>query len=135
MAKISTIRLSERTKARLRALRVSPGESYENVILRLLETKIGAEQAEYVLYKEDCDNCWVKLVIDWNAPDKSIEFLSRDGVLVSGVPLYNFEDAGVQLAWNMFKEDVEDLDNLYSMCAILDEGQILHLGDICLRRL
>lgn len=37
--KMSTIKLSEDTKKRLKKSALTPGESYENIILRLLQDK------------------------------------------------------------------------------------------------
>lgn len=134
MAKISTIRLSDRTKQRLRALQYAPSETYESIILRLLETKIGNEVVEYLVYNEKCENCWIKLAIDWSNPMNNIQFLTRDSKLTSTFPIYNYEDKDEQDRWEKFREDVLDLENIQSMCAILGEGQTLHLGELAIKR-
>lgn len=133
--KITTIRLSESTKQRLNSLRYSPSETYENIILRLLESKVGMEEAQYLLYDTKCKNCWVKFVIDWNIPERNIKFFNRKKELVDELPIYNYEDAAEQERWLKFKDVVDNLNNIYAMAAILEKGQSLHLGELILKRL
>lgn len=134
--KITTIRLSESTKQRLNSLRYSPAETYENIILRLLESKVGMDEAKYLLYDTKCKNCWVKFVIDWSVPERNIKYFDRNSDdLLDEVPVYNYKDVEEQERWIGFKDIVEDLDNIYGMAAILESGQSLHLGDLILKRL
>ena len=135
MAKASTIRLTDKTKERLRAIQHSPTETYESIILRLLETKVGNDIIEYLVFDNRCKNCWVKLIIDWDNPTKPVQYLNRDGRLVNEIPVYNYEDSVEQEAWCRFKEDVEDLDNIRSMCAILEDNQTLKLGTMGIKRI
>lgn len=113
----------------------SPSETYESIILRLLETKVGAETVEYVIYDNKCENCWVKVIIDWSNPTSNVQYLTRDGDVVAEIPVYNYEDNAEQNRWDNFKVEIEELDNIRSMCAILEEGQTLHLGNLGIKRL
>lgn len=135
MTKITTIRLSNSTKQRLNSLRYSPGETYENIILRLLESKVGMDEAQYLLYDTKCDNCWVKFVIDWNIPERNIRYFNRNKELVDEVPVYNYKDVNEQERWLRFKSSVEALTNIFAMAAILEVGQSLHIGELILKRL
>ena len=135
MAKITTIRVTDKTKQRLRAIQHSPSETYESIILRLLETKVGGDLVEYLVYDAKCKNCWIKIAIDWSNPMNSIQFLNRDGTLSNSIPKYNYESSEEQELWDNFREDLEELNNIRSMCAILETGQVLHLGTIGIKRL
>ena len=135
MIKMSTIRLSNKTKEKLRAIEKSPDESYESIILRLLETKVVDETIEYLIYDNECSNCQIKIVIDWGNPFSNIQYLNRDGNLLNEIPEYDFEDGEEQSKWDNFKSEVEKLDNIRSICAILDEGEISDFGNIAIKRI
>lgn len=135
MSKITTIRVTDRTKQRLRAIQHSPSETYENIILRLLETKVGDELVEYLLYDNACENCWIKIAIDWSNPMDNVQYLNRDGTLTNNVPVYNYASPDEQQLWDNFREEISDLDNIRSMCAILETGQTLHVGSLGIKRL
>ena len=132
----SSIQLSNETKQRLKTLALSETETYENIILRLLEKEIGKVPYEirYNISSKDY-NFGVDFVVDWSSPVENLSFLDGDGVKFNHVPTTNLPCIdGLGDEWLVFKEWVEGLDNLLEWCAILDDGAVVDLDGGVLKR-
>lgn len=131
----TSIQVSKETRDRLKELGLAPNESYENILVRLLDGKLGGREVEYVLQDKDAE-CNVKAVIDWGMPSESqsVKFYDKDGNCTENVPLYTFDDKDFQVKWDNFREAVESLENIISILAILESGESIRAGDLVLSR-
>ena len=131
----TSIQVSKETRDRLKELGLAPNESYENILVRLLDGKLGGREVEYVLQDKDAE-CNVKAVIDWGAPteNQSVKFYDKDGNCTENVPLYTFDDKDFQMKWDNFREAIESLENIVSILAILESGESIRAGDLVLSR-
>ena len=131
----TSIQISKETRDRLKELALAPNESYENILVRLLDTKLDGKQVEYLLQNNDCD-CNLKGMVDWGLNDECIKYYTKDGEEIDTVPPYVFEDnPEFQKKWDSFKEAIEGLENLISILRILDGGDSVRVGDLVLSRL
>ena len=135
----TTIRVSNKTKERLRALRLTEGESFENIIIRLMESKIGKLPGviRYKISSKDYPLS-VEYIIDWDSASKNIYFLDGDDNKYASVPTENItfnEDDKLYESWLRFKEFVDGLDNLIGMSAVLEAGESIDVGLGVLKRL
>lgn len=73
----TTIRLTKETKALLDKEKLTIGESYENIILRLLDDKNKGEDimSEEYYYTIERDDCKVSYVIEWTDEEGELFFL------------------------------------------------------------
>lgn len=138
VTKFTTIRVSTKTKENLRALRLTEGESYENIIIRLMESKIGKlETIRYRLSSKDYPFS-VDYLIDWGSESKNLCFLDGDDNEYNEVPLENLsfgKDDKLYPPWLQFKDYVEGLDNLVRISSVLEFDDTLDVGFGVLRRL
>jgi hypothetical protein len=131
----TSIQVSKETRDRLKDLALAPNESYENILIRLLDMKLTGNEVEYLLQNEDCD-CNLKSVVDWGMNDevKSIKYLTKDGEAIDEVPPYVFEDEEFQKKWDSFKDAIESLENIIAILRILDGGDSVRAGNLILSR-
>lgn len=108
------IKVSNYVMGRLRGLAVSSDESYEHILGRLLDCKVGVNQFDYVIFN-DCD-CCVKLFVDWDVCSPVVQYYS-EGVLVDEFPVDCCFDDGL---WFDFKESVCGVSDLLGVLALLD---------------
>lgn len=73
----TTIRLTKETKALLDKEKLTIGESYENIILRLLDDKNKGEDimSEECYYSIERDDCKVSYIIEWTDEEGELFFL------------------------------------------------------------
>lgn len=112
------VKVSRYVMGRLRGLAVSPSESYESIISRLLDCKVGVNQLDYIVFDDDC--C-VRLFVDWDVCSPVIRFYS-DGVLVDDFPVDCCFDDGL---WCDFRERFCGVDDLMGVLALLDLGEFV----------
>lgn len=72
----TTIRLTKETKALLDKEKLTVGESYENIILRLLNDKGEDIMSEECYYTIERDDCKVNYVIEWTDEKGELFFLN-----------------------------------------------------------
>lgn len=121
------INVSRYVMGRLRGLAVWPGESYESIIGRLLDCKVGVNRLDYLVFNDDC--C-VRLFVDWDVCSPVVRYYSG-GVLVDEFPVDCCFDDGL---WLEFRECVCGVDDLLGVLAVLDcdEGVVLDgLSFVC----
>ena len=117
------IKVSRYVMGRLRGLAVSPVESYESILTRLLDCKVGVNQLDYVIFNDDC--C-VKLFVDWDVCSPRIMFYC-DGVLVDDFPVDCCFGDGL---WSDFHEDVCGVSDLLGVLALLDCDEFTCVGGL-----
>ena len=134
MRNYSSIQVSGETKSRLKALALTPNESFENIILRLLDAKLNGREIKYQIRNLDSD-CNIKASVDWGLEKENILFIDKDGDRKFEVPQYTFDQEHFQEKWNKFTEDINSLENLVNILAILEYGEEIRAGDIILQRI
>lgn len=134
MRNYSSIQVSGETKSRLKALALTPNESFENIILRLLDAKLGGREIKYQIRNLDSD-CNIKASVDWGLEKENILFIDKEGDRKFEIPIYSFENETFQEKWDKFVEDINSLDNLVKILAILEYGEEIRAGDIILQRI
>ena len=128
----SSIQVSNESKARLKALALTPRESYENIILRLLKVKLGNREICYTIESRCLDDCSIECVVDWGSDSANIRFKNFDGDLKFRFPVsYGDVDVGV---WSDFRDCVLGSDNLLSNLSVLDVDECIVFGDLLLKR-
>ncbi len=117
------IKVSRYVMGRLRGLAVCPSESYESILSRLLDCKLGGGQLDYLVFN---DVCCVRLFVDWDVCSPRIRFYS-DGVLVDDFPVdCCFEDG----LWSDFRESVCGVPDLLGVLAVLECGECTRVGGL-----
>lgn len=134
MRNYSSIQVSGETKSRLKALALTPNESFENIILRLLDAKLNGREIKYQIRNIDSD-CNIKASVDWGLEKENILFIDKEGDRKFEVPKYTFDQDNFQEKWDKFVEDINSLDNLVNILAILEYGEEIRAGDIILQRI
>ena len=131
----TSIQVSKETRDRLKELGLHPSESYENILVRLLDSKMGNREIEYIM-SDATGDCNVKAVVDWGVSDvnQCVKFYDKDGNCTEGMPNYVFDDKDFQVKWDDFVDAVSGLENLVSILAILDDGESISVGDLVLSR-
>lgn len=130
----TSIQISNDTRDKIKLLGLTPTESYESILQRLLESKIGSRELHYLIRNAD-EDCNLKAVVDWGLPNENIKFYDKDGNCTEHIPLYDFDDKDFQIKWDGFVESVNRLDNLVKILAVLEAGESIRTDDIILSRL
>ena len=134
MRNYSSIQVSGETKSRLKALALTPNESFENIILRLLDAKLNGREIKYLIRNIDSD-CNITATVDWGLDKENILFQDKDGDMKFEIPNYTFEDKHFQTKWDDFTNNIKDLDNLINILAILEYGDEIRAGELILSRI
>ena len=130
----TSIQISTDTKEKLKLLALTPSEPYEQILQRLLDSKIGSRELQYLIRNVD-EDCNLKAVVDWGLPSENIKFFDKDGNCGEHIPLYDFDDKEFQAKWDSFVESVNNLDNLVKILAVLEAGESIRTEDMILSRL
>ena len=129
----SSIQVSQRSKERLKALALTPRESYENIIIRLLNVKLGGE----IRYNICCRSnpvCSIDCVVDWDGDMENIMFFNGDGERKFIFPK-SFRNVGKD-EWCRFREYVlGHRSNLIGNLSVLDLGESIGFGCLVLKRI
>lgn len=134
MRNYSSIQVSGETKSRLKALALTPNESFENIILRLLDAKLGGREIKYLIRNLDSD-CNIHASVDWGLEKENILFFDKQGDRKFEIPTYSFDNKTFQEKWDKFVTDIKGLENLVNILAILEYGEEIRAGDIILQRI
>ncbi len=134
MRNYSSIQVSGETKSRLKALALTPNESFENIILRLLDAKLNGREIKYLIRNMDSD-CNIEASVDWGLEKENILFFDKDGDRKFNVPEYEFDDKIFQSKWDDFVNDINNLENLVNILSILEYGEQIRAGNLVLSRI
>lgn len=118
------IKVSHYVMARLRGLAVSSDESYERILTRLLDCKLGVNQFDYLVFNDF--DCCVRLFVDWDACSPVVQYYSDD-VLVDEFPVDCCFDDGL---WSDFRDSVCGVPNLLGVLALLDCDDFTCVGGL-----
>ena len=131
----SSIQVSNETKTRLKSLSLTPRESYENIILRLLDAKLGNREIKYNIRSSEDKSINVDAIVDWGSESENIMFFDKKGIRKYRVPLYEGTDDEKQEGWDKFRDDINNLDNLVNIVAILEYDDEIRAGDLVSKRI
>ena len=128
----SSIQVSNRSKERLKALALTPRESYENIIIRLLNVKLGGEII-YNISSVHNPDCSVDCVVDWDSDKENIMFFNSFGDRKFIFPKsFDGVDDG---DWCRFRDYVlEHMGGLIGNLSVLDLGESIRFGFLVLKR-
>lgn len=114
----------------LKSISVVPWESYESIISRLLDCKLGCNLCEYIVVDDNL-GVSVNLLVDWDRVDSNLMFsLSSD--YSNEFPINTCVDYGT---WNHFKEKVLGVEDIFSILAILDCDESIVFNDLLFKRI
>ena len=134
MRKHTTMRITNTTLDRLKDLRYTQSESMENVIIRLLEAKCGAEEVFYLIKSND-DEFQLKISVDWTELEENLYYYDEEGRKYTQPPTPDFTDDAEKERYEAFIEHIMDIPNIHAMLLILAEGQYIRAGDLIIGRL
>lgn len=123
----SSIQVSIETKHRLKGLKLTQTETYENILVRLLDVKLDGREIYYLIRDNNSDNT-LKVKVDWSKPSENILYYHNDE-LDSCLP------EPVDNSCKTFYENINKLDNLINILAVLDEDEEINAGEVNLKRL
>ena len=129
ISNFTSIQISRESKVRLRSLALTPRESYENILLRLLDAKLGGRELFYNIRSLSFPDCSLDCVVDWGSDVENIMFLDGNNVRKFRVPV-----SGVE-GWSEFREAIMGLGNLINILAILEFDEEIRAGDLVLKRI
>lgn len=125
----SNIRVSRETKHRLKGLALTSNESYNNIILRLLDVKLDGREIDYLISDKHSTH-ELKVCVDWGKSEENILYYSSDGELSFDLPLTE----GVDAEWDIFIDNIRGLNNIYNIMAVLGFDERIEAGDVSIKR-
>ena len=128
--KYTNIQISEKNKHRLKMLALTPSESYENIILRLMNVRLGNRS---IVYKVLYDDISVECKVDWGSDELNIQWLNDNDDWVKEFPT---SFTGVtDDKWSDFRKYVLKRKSLVSNLSVLEYDEEIVLGDLVLKRM
>ena len=126
----TNIKISERNKHRLKMLALTPSESYENIILRLLTVRLGNRN---ICYNISQDNVNINCSVNWGSDEINIQWLNDKGKWVTTFPT-TFKDVDDEV-WLDFRNNVLTRKSLVSNLSVLDYDEEIVFGNLLLKRI
>ncbi|MBQ6219995.1 MAG: hypothetical protein IJH63_00510 [Methanobrevibacter sp.] len=126
----SNIRVSRETKHRLKGLSLTDNESYNNIILRLLDVKLDGREIDYLI-SDNHSNHELKVCVDWGKSEENILYYNSDGDLSFDLPL----TLGVDKDWDSFIGAIQSLENIFNIMAVLGFDERIEAGDVSIKRI
>lgn len=124
----SSIQVSIETKHRLKGLKLTQTETYENILLRLLDVKLDGREIDYLIKDNNSRNT-LKVKVDWGKTSENILYYHDDDTLDLNLPEPHNDSC------KKFYENIKSLDNLINILAVLDENEQINAGEVNLERL
>ncbi|WP_405286273.1 hypothetical protein [Methanobrevibacter sp.] len=120
--------MSNETKYRLKGLALTKTETYENILLRLLNAKLNGREIDYLISDNNSNN-EIRVKVDWGRSMKNILYYDNDADLKHILPEFQSKEG------ETFRENINKLDNLINILAILEEDEEINAGEVTLKRL
>ena len=128
--KYTNIQISEKNKHRLKMLALTPSESYENIILRLINVRLGNRS---IIYKVLYNDISVECKVDWGSDELNIQWLNDNNNWVKELPT-SFNGV-TDDEWSDFRKYVLKRKSLVSNLSVLEYDEEIVLGDLVLKRI
>lgn len=124
----TTIQISQGTKEKLLSLKLTPGETYENILLRMLFLNLGNRE---IMYEVSHNDIKVKVIVDWGGDFANIKFLDDEGNWK-----YNFHKLeSMSDEEFLFFKNIFEHSNLLSNFSVLSFDESIPFGDVLLKRI
>lgn len=124
------INVSNYVMGLLRSLSVSPDESYESILIRLLDCKCDALCFEYCL--DNGYGVFIRCVVDWGSAVENVRFF--DGMdWVDSFPLSC--DGVDSSVWLEFRDLVLTCSDFFSVLSFLEVGEFTVVDGLSVGRL
>jgi len=114
----------------LKSISVVHEESYESILCRLLDCKLGCNLCEYTVFDDDLFVS-VNLLVDWDSVDSNLMFSLRDDYS-NEFPINTCVDYET---WNCFKEKLLSVEDIFSILAILDCDESILFHKLIFKRI
>lgn len=129
------IRVTHGTMKRLKSLAIKPNESYDKILKRVLDAKVGEDETVYLI--DDLHSlCKLRCVIDFGELEKNIlffefenSFRSSSPPLVSGNSMVSNED------YRDFLGRLRGIDDLIGVLSLLGHREYTVVNNLRLIRL
>lgn len=121
--------VSDMVKVLLKSLSVH-GESYDSVLCRLLDCKVGSGVCRYVVFDELL-GVGVDLCVDWSGVIPSLNFII-EGTMFNEFPFDKYRN---DETFYCFGESLGNLDDILGLLAILEVGEYSVYNDLVLGRI
>lgn len=115
----------------LKSISVVPEESYNSILSRLLDCKLGCNLCEYTVFDEDYVFCYVNLLVDWDEVESNLLFSLNDDYS-NEFPVNVCMDYDT---WSCFKEKVLNVNDIFSILAILECGEYVNMDGLIFKRI
>ena len=126
--------MTRETKNRLKGLKVTPTETFEHVLLRLLNVKLKGRELSYKITDKH-SNHFIYVKVDWGNPEQNILYYLEEDNLKSEIPYQVFDDDILMDQWLSFVKNIKELDNLFYILAVLDSDESINAGELNICRL
>lgn len=118
------INVSGVVKDFLRSISLGSDESFDSILVRLLDCKVGVSCVDYLIFDDDYE---VMVCIAWGSSELSLFFYDGDGGLSSSFPIgFSVSDS--------FYASVSGISDL-SVFALLDKGEVVCVDGLFVMRL
>ena len=129
MRNYSSIQVSNETKYRLKGLALTRTESYENIILRILDVKLRGREVDYVIKDKNSEH-QLLVKVDWAKQSQNMMYYDNDGDLKFDIPALSDDSF-----WVKFIEYITGLENLINIMAVLEDNEEIDAREVIIKRL
>jgi len=129
------IRVTHSTMKRLKSLAILPNESYDKILKRILDAKVGEDEIVYMI--DDLKSlCKLKCVIDFGELDKNILFFEyEDSYRSSSPPLLSSNSLVSSEEYSDFLHRLRGINDLISVLSLLGRREYTIVNNLRLIRL
>ena len=128
------IRVTHSTMKRLKSLSIYKNESYDKILTRILDAKIGDEVIVYLL--DDLKSMTkIKCVVDYSKEEKNILFYENEEYKSKNPPLLYCGGMVSNEEYSDFLKRLRSIDDLMSVLAMLGHRQYTILNNMRIIRL
>lgn len=129
------IRVTHGTMKRLKSLAIVPNESYDKILTRVLDAKVGESEIVYLI--DDLRSlCKLRCVIDFRESEKNIMFFEKDdGYRFSSPPLLCSNRLVSSEEYSDFLFRLRGVDDLISVLSLLGRREYTVINNMRFIRL
>ena len=129
------IRVTHGTMKRLKSLAIKPNESYDKILTRILDAKVGEDEIVYLI--DDLRSlCKLKCIINFGEMEKNIQFFEKDdGYRFSSPPLLSSNSLVSPEDYSDFLMRLRSIDDLISVLSLLGRREYTIVNNMRLIRL
>ncbi len=133
MKDYTSIRVSHATKSRIKGLALTSTETFDHILLRLLDTKLKGREISYKL-KDKNSSHELGVKVDWGNPEQNILYYDDENNLMSEIPGCSSNNESSIEKWVLFIDNIKKLDNLFYILSVLDVDESIDAGEFIISR-